>query len=297
MILINITKHLNTAEGPMEAVFNLSIGSGEFLTLFGPSGAGKTTLMRCIAGLETPDTGRIEVAGETWFDSDRKINLPPQKRSVGFVFQDYALFPTMSVRENLLFAAETAEQKKGVDELITLVELENLAARRPDTLSGGQKQRVALARALVRRPKILLLDEPLSALDPAMRAKLQNELSLIHERMGVCTLLVSHDIAETVRLSERLAAVERGRIVRVCPPMEFFSSQTLSGKLQLVGEVLKIEEDFPVCVVTLLVGSSIVRTVTAAEEASRLTIGEHAIISTKAFNPILLPIHEPKETP
>ena len=211
MILINITKHLNTAEGPLEAVFDLSIGSGEFLTLFGPSGAGKTTLMRCIAGLETPDTGRIEVAGETWFDSDRKINLPPQKRSVGFVFQDYALFPTMSVRENLLFAAETAEQKKGVDELIALVELENLAARRPDTLSGGQKQRVALARALVRRPKILLLDEPLSALIPPC-AKLQNELSLIHERMGVSTLLVS-DIAETVRLSERLAAVERGRIV------------------------------------------------------------------------------------
>ncbi|MEW5833104.1 MAG: ATP-binding cassette domain-containing protein [Campylobacterota bacterium] len=297
MILINITKHLNTAEGPLEAVFDLSIGSGEFLTLFGPSGAGKTTLMRCIAGLETPDTGRIEVAGETWFDSGRKINLPPQKRSVGFVFQDYALFPTMNVRQNLLFAAETAEQKKGVDELIELVELSNLADRLPSTLSGGQKQRVALARALVRRPKILLLDEPLSALDPAMRQKLQNELALIHERLGVSTLLVSHDIAETVKLSDRLASVHAGRIERICPPMEFFSSQTLSGKLQLVGEVLKIEEDSPACVVTLLVGSSIVRTVTATQEASRLKIGEHAIISTKAFNPILLPIHQPKETP
>lgn len=290
MILINITKHLDTADGPLEAAFELSINDGEFLTLFGASGAGKTTLLRCIAGLEKPDTGRIEVDGEIWFDSDRKINLPPQKRSVGFVFQDYALFPTMSVRQNLLFAAETAEQKQGVDKLIELVELGNLAGRRPDTLSGGQKQRVALARALVRHPKILLLDEPLSALDPAMRQKLQNELALIHEQLGVTTLLVSHDIAETVKLSDRLASVVSGRIERICPPMAFFSSQTLSGKLQLVGEVLKIEEDFPVFVVTLLVGSSVVRTVAGKAEASVLRVGEHAIISTKAFNPILIPL-------
>lgn len=290
MILINITKHLDTADGPMEAAFELSINDGEFLTLFGPSGAGKTTLLRCIAGLETPQNGIIDVDGETWFDAAKKINLPPQKRSVGFVFQDYALFPTMSVRQNLLFAAETAEQKKGVDELIELVELGNLADRLPSALSGGQKQRVALARALVRRPKILLLDEPLSALDPAMRQKLQNELALIHDKLGVTTLLVSHDIAETVKLSDRLASVHAGRIERICPPMEFFSSQTLSGKLQLVGEVLKIEEDFPISVVTLLVGSSVVRTVASKAEASVLRVGEHAIISTKAFNPILIPL-------
>lgn len=295
MILINITKHLDTAEGPLEAAFELSINDGEFLTLFGASGAGKTTLLRCIAGLETPQSGIIDVDGETWFDAAKKINLPPQKRSVGFVFQDYALFPTMSVRQNLLFAAETAEQKKGIDELIELVELGNLADRFPSALSGGQKQRVALARALVRRPKILLLDEPLSALDPAMRQKLQNELALIHDKLGVTTLLVSHDIAETVKLSDRLASVHAGRIVRVCPPMEFFSSQTLSGKLQLVGEVLKIEEDFPISVVTLLVGSSIVRTVVSTGESSHLRIGEHAIISAKAFNPILLPINPHKE--
>ena len=297
MISLNIKKRLDTAEGPLEAAFALDIRDGEFLTLFGPSGAGKTTLLRCIAGLETPDEGVITVEGETWFDSTRRINLPPQKRSVGFVFQDYALFPTMSVRDNLLFAAETPEQQRGVDELLEMVELDNLAMRRPDTLSGGQKQRVALARALVRHPKVLLLDEPLSALDPAMRAKLQNELALIHERLGVSTVLVSHDIAETVKLADRLASVRAGKIERICPPMEFFGSHTLSGKLQLVGEILKIEEDFPVSVVTLLVGSSVVRTVTAAEEASRLRVGEHAIISSKAFNPILLPIHTPKETP
>jgi len=290
MILVNIIKRLDTAEGSINAHFELTITDGEFLTLFGPSGAGKTTLMRMIAGLETPNSGIIEVDGEVWFDSTKKINLPPQKRSIGFVFQDYALFPTMSVRENLLFAAENSEQKSFVDSLIDMIELSQLSHRRPDTLSGGQKQRVALARALVRHPKILLLDEPLSALDPSMRQKLQNELSLIHQRLGVTTLLVSHDIAETVKLSDRLAQVELGHIKRLCSPMEFFSPQSLSGKLQLIGEVLKIEEDFPAVIVTLLVGSSVVRTVLSSVEASELRIGEHAIISTKAFNPILIPL-------
>jgi len=290
MITVNITKHLDTAEGALNAVFELEIHDGEFLTLFGPSGAGKTTLMRLIAGLETPDSGIIKVDGEVWFDSRKKINLPPQKRSIGFVFQDYALFPTMSVKDNLLFAAENTEQRHNVDELLELIELANLAHRLPSTLSGGQKQRVALARALVRHPKILLLDEPLSALDPSMRQKLQDELALIHERLGVTTLLVSHDIAETVKLSDRLAAIELGHIKRICTPMEFFSPQTLSGKLQLIGEVLKIEEDFPALIITLLVGSSVVRTVVSATEASALCIGQRAIISAKAFNPILIPL-------
>jgi molybdate transport system ATP-binding protein len=177
-----------------------------------------------------------------------------------------------------------------VDELIDLVELSALSERLPATLSGGQKQRVALARALVRRPKILLLDEPLSALDPSMRQKLQDELALVHKRLNITTILVSHDISETVKLSDRMASIELGRIVRTGKPMEFFSPQTLSGKLQLIGEVLKIEEDTPVFIVTLLVGSSIVRTVLSADEASAVKVGAHGIISTKAFNPIVMPI-------
>lgn len=290
MITINAKKNLHTAAGDLEAHYELSVSKGEFITLFGTSGAGKTTLLRLIAGLEKPDSGIIEVDGDVWFDSTKKINLPPQRRSIGFVFQDYALFPTMSVRDNLLFAAETEEQRQNIDKLIELVELEALSTRLPATLSGGQKQRVALARALVRHPKILLLDEPLSALDTAMRKKLQDELSLIHTRLGVTTLLVSHDIAETVKLSDRLAQIEEGQIKRICPPMEFFSPQSLSGKLQLIGEVLKIEEDLPVVIVTLLVGSSVVRTVLSSAEASELSVGGHAIISTKAFNPILIPL-------
>ncbi|MGD9968936.1 MAG: ABC transporter ATP-binding protein [Sulfuricurvum sp.] len=292
MIFIDIKKRLLSAEGPLEAHFNLSVESGEFMTLFGPSGAGKTTLLRMIAGLETPLEGRIEVEGEVWFDSAQKINLPPQKRSIGFVFQDYALFPTMSVRDNLLYAAETGEQKKFIDDLIELVELKALENRLPATLSGGQKQRVALARALVRRPKILLLDEPLSALDPAMRQKLQNELASIHQRFEITTLLVSHDIAETVKLSHRLASIESGKVVKVDTPMSFFTPHALSGKLQIVGEILTIEHDTPVCIVTLLVETSIVRTIIDESEAEAFNVGDHAIISVKAFNPILLPLQK-----
>lgn len=290
MIFIDITKHLESAEGPIDAQFELKISDGEFFTLFGPSGAGKTTLLRLIAGLETPDSGKIVVDGKIWFDSTKKINLPPQKRSIGFVFQDYALFPSMSVRENLLFAAQNADQRKNVDELIELVELTALSDRLPQTLSGGQKQRVALARAMVCHPKILLLDEPLSALDPTMRQKLQDELAAIHKRLRVTTLLVSHDIAETVKLSDRLAAIEAGKITRICPPMEFFTPKTLSGKLQLIGEVLSIQYDCPVYLITLLTGSSIIKAVVSQKEASVLKVGSKAIISSKAFNPIVMPL-------
>lgn len=292
MIIVDTTKQLDTADGILQAHFELAINDGEFLTLFGPSGAGKTTLMRLVAGLETPDNGRIEVDGEVWFDSKLKINLPPQKRSVGFVFQDYALFPTMNVRQNLLFAAENNSQRKYVDTLLEMIELTSLSERFPATLSGGQKQRVALARALVRHPKILLLDEPLSALDPAMRQKLQDELMMIHDRLGVTTLLVSHDIAETVKLSDRLAAIEMGRVKRTCTPIEFFTTHTLSGKLQLIGEVLKIEKESPIVIVTLLIGSSIIQTVVSRDEGERLQVGEHALISVKAFNPIVIPLNE-----
>lgn len=290
MIFINITKHLRGAEGPIDAGFELTIADGEFITLFGPSGAGKTTLLRMIAGLEQPDSGTIHVDGEVWFDSAKKINLPPQKRSIGFVFQDYALFPTMSVRDNLLFAVQSVQQRHNVDELIELIELTALADRLPQSLSGGQKQRVALARALVLHPKILLLDEPLSALDPSMRQKLQDELAQVHERLGVTTLLVSHDIAETVKLSDRLAAIESGKITRICPPMEFFTPQTLSGKLQLIGEVLSIQYDHPVYLITLLAGGSMIKAVVSQKEASVLKVGAKAIISSKAFNPIVMPL-------
>ena len=157
-------------------------------------------------------------------------------------------------------------------------------------MSGGQKQRVALARALVRKPSILLLDEPLSALDSIMRLKLQDELALIHTRLGITTLLVSHDIAETVKLSTRLAQIESGKVVRIAKPLEHFSTHALSGKLQFVGEILSIQYDAPIYVITLLISNSVVKTVVSAQEAQSLKVGEKTIIASKAFNPILMPL-------
>jgi molybdate transport system ATP-binding protein len=197
----------------------------------------------------------------------------------------------MSVYDNLSFARSKQTPQHFIDDLLELTELTNLAHRLPATLSGGQQQRVALARALVREPKILLLDEPLSALDSAMRSKLQDELTTIHQRLGITTILVSHDITETVKLSNRLAQIESGKILRISQPLDFFSTHTLSGKLNLVGEVLAIDHDIPVYVITLLVGQSVVKTVVSSNEVQGLCIGDKAIISSKAFNPIVMPLN------
>jgi molybdate transport system ATP-binding protein len=247
MIDIDLKIDLDTANGKREAHYKLHIDSDEFVTLFGKSGAGKTTLLRLIAGLERPKSGHIIVNDEVWFND--KINLPPQKRGVGFVFQDYALFPTMSVKNNILYGCKSDEQKKSLDKLLALMELENLTNSYPHQLSGGQKQRVALARALIGEPRILLLDEPLSALDSDMREKLQSELLAIHTEFKIPAILVSHDVAETIKLSDRVAMIEDGAIIKCDTPINIFGVN--SG---LYGEVILIEEDR----LTLLVGSFIV---------------------------------------
>jgi molybdate transport system ATP-binding protein len=238
MIDIDVHIELDGAEGDIEAHYKLAIKKGEFITLFGASGAGKTTLLRILAGLETPKGGVITVDNEIWFDSSKKINLPPQKRSIGFVFQDYALFPTMSVRENLLYANKQAD----IDGLLAMMELTSLASTKPQALSGGQKQRVALARALAREPKILLLDEPLSALDNAMRAKLQEELTMIHDKLHITTLLVSHDIDEASRLSDRVALIDSGVITKIdIPNIIFPVNKTVAKIIAKEGNKITLE--------------------------------------------------------
>lgn len=240
MIKIDAKIDLDGAEGRIEAHYVLEVQKGEFITLFGISGAGKTTLLRIIAGLETPKSGTIIVDNEVWFDSSKKINLAPQKRSIGFVFQEYALFPTMNIRQNLLFANKNGN----IDGLLDMMELTNLANKKPHELSGGQKQRVALARALMREPKILLLDEPLSALDHAMRQKLQDELAIIHDKLHITTLLVSHDREETSRLSDRVVLIESGRVARVDKPQAMFDGQSVIAEILSIseqGEFMRIE--------------------------------------------------------
>lgn len=178
-----------------------SIADGAFIGIAGPSGSGKTTLLRCLAGLEKPDSGYIADGGTRWFDSERNIFLPPRKRGVGLVFQDYALFPNMTVFGNVAYAARNRAR---AEELIELARLGEHAYHFPRELSGGQRQRVALARALAREPDLLLLDEPLSALDEELREQLGDELRAIQKRTGICAVMVSHSARELERLCDEV---------------------------------------------------------------------------------------------
>jgi len=282
-----LQKELRGAEGAIALDIATPLKSGELTVLFGKSGAGKSTILKMIAGLMEPESGKIVIDGETWFDAEKKINLPPQKRKVGFVFQDYALFPNMSVRKNLVYALESKNDKK-IEEILELTELSNLANEMPQTLSGGQRQRVALARALVREPKILLLDEPLSALDYAMRGKLQDELLRIQRHLGLTTILVSHDIAEVYKLSNHVLELEQGKIVKSASASEIFGGSSLSGKFKFSAEVLHIAQSDIVYIVTLLVGQNVVKIVANKSEIEGLQAGERVILSSKAFNPLLV---------
>ena len=220
MIAINVTRRLFGANGELTLNFETHIAAGEFVTLYGPSGAGKTSVLRMLAGLLRPETGVIRVDNDVWFDSSKSINLRPQDRGIGIVFQDYSLFPNMTVRGNLEFALQKGQSTKIVDDLLELTQMSNLHDKKPAILSGGQKQRVAVAMALIRNPRLLLLDEPLSALDSSMQSKLQDYLLQVHEQFKLTTILVSHDITEVIKMSKRVLILEDGRISKDGSPLD-----------------------------------------------------------------------------
>jgi len=207
-------RNLNKHYGDFAAVDNISleIQDGEFLTFLGSSGSGKSTTLSMLAGFETPSSGEILVDGKSL------VNVPPHKRDIGMVFQRYSLFPHLSVRDNIAFPLAIrklapAERDRRVDAMLKLVQLEAFAHRRPSQLSGGQQQRVAIARALVYEPRILLMDEPLGALDKKLREDLQDELRQLHRRLGITIVYVTHDQEEAMRLSQRIAIFSHGKIV------------------------------------------------------------------------------------
>jgi molybdate transport system ATP-binding protein len=224
MIRFSAHKPMQTARGKQTLDISFELEPGRLLALYGPSGTGKTTLLRMLAGLTDPGKGHIEAYGETWYDSKRKINLPPQARSVGMVFQDFALFPHLTVRENLKFALQKGDDGRIVDELLDQMELGQLQRRKPAALSGGQRQRVALARAIVRAPRLLLLDEPLSALDTEMRLRLQAWLRKTHRERGLTTILVSHHLPEVLQLADQVISIDNGIIQKKGKPAELFGS-------------------------------------------------------------------------
>ncbi len=290
MIEIQIHKKLLSSGDAFALSFDALLEPGRFYTLYGASGAGKTTILRMLAGLISPDSGKISVGNTTWFDREKNINLKPQQRKIGFVFQDYALFPNMTVRENLTFALQKGQNRQIVEELIDVAGLENLQHRKPGTLSGGQQQRVALARALVQQPDILLLDEPLSALDAETRAKLQDYIQHLHRRFSLTTLLVSHDIGEIVKLSDYVFEIQTGRIIRQGTPQELFVEKHLSGKFQFVGEILQIEPQDTVWIITVLIQNHLVKVIAQKNEAESLCVGDKVVVAAKAFSTVIYKI-------
>jgi molybdate transport system ATP-binding protein len=210
----------------------------EVVALFGPSGAGKTLTLQCLAGLARPDAGRITVDGTVFFDSERGIHVRPQDRRLGYVFQGYALFPHLTVADNVGFGLghwPRAERRRRVGEVLERLELLGLADRRPAGLSGGQQQRVALGRALAADPALLLLDEPLSALDAPLRRQLRGELGRIVRDWGTATVLVTHDLAEAFELADRIVVYDHGRIVQAAPKSEVLSRPASEQVARLMG--------------------------------------------------------------
>jgi molybdate transport system ATP-binding protein len=287
MIQIDAYKILQTADGELPLDISLTIQKGQFVAIYGNSGAGKTTLLRVLSGLTDAKKVNIKVNESVWDDADKKFHLPVQKRSIGFVFQDFALFPNLTVKENLEFALSKNDSKEIVSELIDLMELQSLQNSKPQNLSGGQKQRVALARAIVRKPEILLLDEPLSALDDDMRFKLQDYILKIHQKYKLTTLMISHSISEIFKLSDKVIVVDKGKIIKEGTPEMVFSEQKISSKFQLTGEIISIAKGDIIYIVQVSSGNAIVKVIATEEEAREYKIGQKVLVASKAFNPVI----------
>ena len=281
MIKIDISKKLHGANGEMDLKINLEIKQGEFVALAGLSGSGKTTLLRILAGLEDAK-GTLEIDNNIWLNE--KFCLASQKREIGFVFQDYALFPNFSVLDNLLYVNK---DKELANHLLKMTELEELKNRFPLTLSGGQKQRVSLCRALMNRPKILLMDEPLSALDSNMRTKLQNEILTLHKEFNTTTIMVSHDPSEIYRLANRVVILNFGGIINDGTPKDILLKTKGSQKFSFEGELLDIVKVDVIHIAIVSIGQQLVEVVVSKEEVKNLKIGQKVSLSTKAFSPTI----------
>ena len=245
---------------PIVDDLNLDIERGEFLTLLGPSGSGKTTTLMLLAGFEAP------TAGEILFDGQPLSRMPPHRRNIGMVFQNYALFPHMSIAENIGFplsvrAVPPQYLRQRVERALEMVQLGGLGARKPAQLSGGQQQRVAVARALVFEPKLILMDEPLGALDKQLREQMQLELRRLHQRLGVTMVYVTHDQAEALTLSDRIAVFHRGRIQQLDTPERMYESPANAFVARFIGENNRLEgtlesDDAGRCMVRLAAGDA-----------------------------------------
>ncbi len=285
---LHLRHDLRTAAGPVTMDVALRLESGSITALTGPSGVGKTTLLRLIAGLVQPKSGRIAFGQEIWLDSEKSIFQSPQKRQAGLVFQDYALFPHLTIRKNVAFALKKGDDPSRVDELLREVELAQLAERRPHQLSGGQQQRVALARALAPRPRLLLLDEPLSALDRAMRQRLQDYLLEIHQKHQLTILLVTHDLGEIFRLADRVVEMENGKIKQQGTPEEVFAeTYALADGPARYGKVLSCSVEGNTATVQALIDQRIHKFRLPVEQVADLSPGRSFLLRYSVDTPVV----------
>ncbi|NUO07803.1 MAG: ATP-binding cassette domain-containing protein [Candidatus Brocadia sp.] len=271
---------------------NFDIPHEKVTALFGPSGAGKSSILRLISGLERPDGGIIHKGEEVWYDESKAINLLPQQRSVGFVFQDFALFPHLTVERNVAYGIKEKKRLREAKDLLSLVGLSGYERYYPGQLSGGQKQRVALVRALARRPNILLLDEPLSALDWETRRQLQEDLKRVIKQLHVTTLYVTHDVTEVYKLADYVVVMEAGKVIKRGTPEEIFMGRRLSTRIQIAGKVVDIESDSIMAAVTVMHEDQYFKTLIDTEEIHRLNImvGDDVVIGAKSSDVILFKV-------
>ena len=226
---------------------SIEVERGEFFTLLGPSGCGKTTLLRCIAGLENAEQGQITIGDQLVFDGNANLLVPPERRNIGMVFQSYAIWPHMTVLENVAFPARVRRLPNPLDkarEALRIVELDHLQDRRATQLSGGQQQRVALARAIVGDPALLLLDEPLSNLDAALREQMRGELRRLQKELGITTVLVTHDQTEALSMSDRIAVINGGQIVEVGTPETLYLQPKSRFTAGFLGDSRPLASEF-----------------------------------------------------
>jgi len=283
-MIIQFKKELNFSSGKKLLEIDLSVDEGGLCAISGPSGSGKTTLLRLLAGLEKAEEGKIIVNGETWLDTSKDLFLPPQKRKIGLVFQQYTLFPNMTVRQNLEYALDKQQGEKRVGELMKMMELTSFENKFSYQLSGGQQQRVALARALVRQPSVLLLDEPLSALDDELRSRLQDYILTIHHEYKLTTFLVSHDISEIFKMADRVIVLKEGQIEKSGTPLSVYFNEKDTTDYQVVGTILQLlpERDGPKAI--LQVGKKMVTVKLPNEVNTKWQIGDKLLLTAEGLS-------------
>ncbi|NND05216.1 MAG: ATP-binding cassette domain-containing protein [Saprospiraceae bacterium] len=290
MIVVDIRKRLESAEGPFELVVKCQLTPGRIISFFGKSGVGKTSLLRMLAGLMNPDEGRISVNGKLWFHSEKDINIRPQDRRLGFVMQNGGLFPHLTLEENIVFAQPYGNKDGKAEQLLEDVGLSMLRDEKPHRLSGGQTQLAVLAQTLARKPEVLLLDEPLSALDATMRHQMQTYILKTHNKELLSTILVSHDVREVIKLADEVFLIEQGKVINHGSPKDLFFPNLGKDIYQMTGEVIEIAPYDQPNALLVLVGDKLVKVTSTESEVQKLSIGDLIAMSHQAYQPKIFKI-------